>query len=65
MSPDWIKFISTSKDAALVLSLLFNFLACGALWWLWQRICALQDKITGMLTELVPELMKLAKKENV
>ena len=63
MSPDWIKFISTSKDAALVISLLFNFLAVGAIWRLWQGYGALQDKVTGMLTELVSELMKLSKKE--
>ena len=64
MSPEWIKIISTSKDAALVLSLLFNGLACAAIWRMWRAHAGLQDKVTGMLTELVSELMQLTKKEH-
>lgn len=58
MMPDVIK-IAGSKDVALVLSLTFNFVACGAIWRLWKSREALQDKVTAMLTELVKELSKM------
>lgn len=64
MSLEWIKIIAASKDAALVLSLLFNLLSCAAIWRLWQSYAGLQSKVTGMLTALVSELMELTKKEH-
>jgi len=56
--PDVIN-IANSKDVALVLSLMFNFVACGAIWRLWKSREALQDKVTAMLTELVKELSRM------
>jgi len=51
--------IAGSKDVALVLSLMFNAFACGAIWRLWKSRENLQDKVTAMLTELVKELAKM------
>ena len=59
MSARWIDFVANSKDAALVLSLLFNLIACGAAWRLWKSREALQDKVTAMLSEVVKELTRL------
>jgi len=56
--PDVIN-IANNKDVALVLSLMFNFVACGAIWRLWKSREALQDKVTAMLTELVKELSRM------
>ena len=59
MSGWWIKTIANSKDAALVMSLLFNVIACGAIWRLWKSKEALQDRVTNMLGELLKELTRL------
>jgi len=59
VNPETIKYVAGSKDVALVLSLVFNVTACGAIWRLWKSREALQDKVTAMLTELVKELSKM------
>lgn len=51
--------MANSKDAALILSLLFNVMASAAIWRLWKSREALQDKVTGMLGELLTELSRL------
>lgn len=56
MSPYLIKMVAASKDAALVLSLVFNLVACGAIWKLWKSREALQDKVTTLLTQVIEEL---------
>jgi len=56
MSPHLIKMIAASKDVALVLSLVFNLIACGAIWKLWRSREVLQDKVTALLTEVIEEL---------
>jgi hypothetical protein len=56
MTPYLIKMIAASKDVALVLSLVFNLIACGAIYKLWRSREALQDKVTGLLTEVIEEL---------
>jgi len=48
--------IATSKDVALVVSLVFNLVACGAIWRLWKSREALQDKVTKLLQETIEEL---------
>ena len=56
MSPYLIKMVAASKDVALVLSLVFNLVACGAIWKLWKSREALQDKVTTLLTQVIEEL---------
>ena len=56
MSPSWIDMIATSKNVALVVSLSFNLIACGAIWKLWKSREALQDKVTKLLHETIEEL---------
>ena len=56
MTPYFIKMIAASKDVALVLSLVFNLIACGAIWKLWKSRETLQDKVTGLLTQVIEEL---------
>jgi len=56
MSPYLIKMVAASKDVALVLSLVFNLIACGAIWKLWTSREALQDKVTTLLTQVIEEL---------
>ena len=61
-----VDIVSSSKDAALVLSLAFNVILCGAVWRLWKSREAIQGKVTEMLTDLVKELsasMRLRDKE--
>lgn len=58
MSPGWIDLIAGSRDAALVLSLLFNVALGAAIWRLWRSREALQDKVTSMLAELLKELTR-------
>ncbi|MCP3923009.1 MAG: hypothetical protein GY714_10525 [Desulfobacterales bacterium] len=48
-----------SKEAALVLSLMFNAIQLAAIWRLWVSREALSDKITGMATDLVRELSRM------
>ena len=48
--------IASSKDAALVVSLVFNLIACGAIWRLWKSREALQEKVTRLLCETIEEL---------
>lgn len=62
MNPGWIKIIAGSKDVALVLSLLFNMVACTAIWRLWKSREVLQDKMTDMLTNLIKELASMTSK---
>ena len=62
MNPGWIKMLAGSKDVALVLSLLFNAVACTAIWRLWKSREALQDKMTDMLTNLIKELASMTSK---
>ena len=62
MNPSWVNYIVASKEAALVLSLLFNVLLCGAVRHLWKSREALQARVTGMLSELVTELVKLTRR---
>jgi len=59
LSPKWIDIIANSQNAALVLSLLVNMVLAGAIWRLWKSREALQDKVTGMLTDLLKELTRL------
>jgi len=59
MTPGMLKLIAGSKDVALVLSLVFNLVACGAIWKIWKSKESLQDKMTGMLTDLLKELTRL------
>jgi len=59
LNPRWINLVAQSKDAALVMSLVFNVVACAAIWRLWRSREALQDRVTGMLTELVKELSRM------
>ena len=54
--------LAGSKDVALVLSLLFNVVACTAIWRLWKSREALQDKVTEMLTNLIKELASMTSK---
>jgi len=56
MSPYLIKMIAASKDVALVLSLVFNLIACAALYQLWKSRETLQDKVTALLTQVIEEL---------
>lgn len=59
MSPAWFKYVSASKDVALAISLLFNFIACAAVWRLWKSREAMQDKVSSMLKDLVSELTRM------
>jgi len=59
MTPGLLNFIAGSKDVALVLSLVFNLVACGAIWRLWKSRENLQDKMNSMLTDLLKELTRL------
>jgi len=54
--------IAGSKDAALILSLTFNLIACAAVWRLWKSREELQAKVTAMLTELLTELVRVTSK---
>jgi hypothetical protein len=56
MSPYWINMIAASKDVALVMSLVFNLVACMAIWRLWKSREALQGKVMKLLTETIEEL---------
>lgn len=51
--------VAASKEAALVLSLIFNVVACAAIWRMWKSRVVLEERITTMLTDLVAELGKL------
>jgi len=56
----WVKDVAGSKDAALLLSLTVNAVAFYAIWRLWQGYRSLQDRVTGMLVDLVRELGVIA-----
>jgi len=56
MTPYLIKMIAASKDVALVLSLVFNLIACGAIYKLWRSRETLQDKVTALLSQVIEEL---------
>ena len=59
MTPRYINMIASSKDAALVISLVFNVVILAAFWRLWRSREALQDKVTGLMLETVKEVTKL------
>jgi Zn-dependent protease with chaperone function len=59
MSPGTIQSIAASKDAALVLSLLFNAVACGAIYRIWKSRERQQDRLTSMLADLLKEMARL------
>ncbi len=62
MNPFLVDSISKSKDAALVISLIFNVLAWAAIWRLWKSREALQDKVTGLMIEMVKEVSRMTVK---
>lgn len=59
MSPGIVQAIAASKEAALVLSLLFNAVACTAIYRIWKSREAQQDKMTAMLADLLKEMARL------
>ena len=59
MTPGAVQAIAASKDAALVLSLSFNVIACTAVYRIWKSREAQQDKMTAMLADLLKEMARL------
>ncbi|WP_319521654.1 hypothetical protein [uncultured Desulfosarcina sp.] len=59
MSPGIVEAIVASKEAALVLSLLFTVVACTAIYRIWKSREAQQDKMTAMLADLLKEMARL------
>ena len=59
MSPGIVEAIAASKEATLVLSLLFNVVACTAVYRIWKSREAQQDKMTTMLADLLKEMARL------
>lgn len=56
MNWQWVSRIAESAGVALAISLVFNAIACGAIWLLWQKYQALQDKTTALLTDMIGEM---------
>jgi len=61
MTPYMIKMIAASKDVALVMSLVFNVIACAAIWRLWQDKVKLEDKIMIILSDVLKKYLRMRK----